>query len=229
MHRQLKAWIAGEDAPQEVRVGRYRVDAVVEGRLIEVQVSSLAALSRKLHDLLSEHRVRVVKPVVARKAILRRIGRTATRRWSPKRGGWIDLFDELVYLTGVLPHPGLEIQALLVEVEEERRPKPAERCRWKRANYEIDDRRLTAVVDERMIRAPSDLWQLLPPMPKAPFDTAELAAACGIPRWRAQRVAYTLSRSGAAKAVGKRGRSQLYAAAAVKRAARGRTARRPAA
>jgi hypothetical protein len=80
MHRQLKAWIAGENAPQEVRVGRYRADAVVEGRLIEVQVSSLAALSRKLAELLDEHRVRVVKPIVARKTIVKRIGKLATRR-----------------------------------------------------------------------------------------------------------------------------------------------------
>lgn len=210
MHRQLKAWIAGNEAPQEVRLGRYRADAVVEGRVIEVQVSSLAALSRKLADLLTEHPVCVVKPIVARKRIVLRKGARESRRWSPKRGAWTDLFDELVFLTRVLPHPRFELHALLVEVEEFRRPKPVHRCRWKRPDYDVDDVELTGVLEEKRVRSPFDLWGLLPAIPEGPFDTADLAQLCGIPRWRAQRAAYTLSHAGAARALGRRGRSQLY-------------------
>lgn len=228
LHRQLKALAAGEDSPQEVRVGRFRADAWVDGRVIEVQVSSLAALARKLEALLAEHPVRVIKPVVARKTIVRSgtKGREKRRR-SPKRGGWVDLFDELVYLTRVLPHPRLEVQALLIEVEEWRRPKPAAECRWKRRDFRIDDVRLVEVIDERWLAGPADLWKLLPAAPPARFDTADLAACCGVARWRAQRIAYTLAKSGAAQAVGKRGRCQLYERAAPEKRVTRRRTKRP--
>ena len=55
LHRQLKALYAADASRQEVRLGGYRVDAVVDGRLVEIQQGSLAAIRDKVRCLLAEH------------------------------------------------------------------------------------------------------------------------------------------------------------------------------
>src|SRR5580693_7785764 len=72
LHRQLKALYCAEASSQEVRVDGYRIDAVVRGRLIEIQQGSLAALRDKVRTLLDNYDVTVVKPLVARKLLVRR-------------------------------------------------------------------------------------------------------------------------------------------------------------
>src|SRR5271165_5263931 len=76
LHRDLKRLYAGEAAQCEVRLGRYRIDAIAEGELIEVQHGPLAAIRDKVRKLLTEHHVRVVKPIIASKQLvyLRRKG-----------------------------------------------------------------------------------------------------------------------------------------------------------
>src|SRR6516165_10016311 len=108
LHRDLKRLYAGEAAHCEVRLGRYRIDAIVDGELIEVQHGPLAAIRDKVRKLLAEHRVRVVKPIVASKQLIylrRKGGKIARKRLSPKRGKLLDLFDELIHFTNVFPHP----------------------------------------------------------------------------------------------------------------------------
>jgi hypothetical protein len=96
LHRDLKRLYAGEAAQCEVRLAGYRIDAVVDRELIEVQHGPLAAIRDKVRKLLAEHRVRVVKPIIARKQLVyrrRKGGRIARRRLSPKQGKLLDLFD----------------------------------------------------------------------------------------------------------------------------------------
>src|SRR3712207_5908641 len=74
LHRQLKERFGLEAGGRsEVVVGGYRVDAVApDGQLVEVQSGALGPLRAKLTRLLREHRVRVVKPVVVARRIVRR-------------------------------------------------------------------------------------------------------------------------------------------------------------
>ena len=72
LHRELKLRYAGPDARTEVRFGRYRVDAVAGGELIEIQNGPLAAISAKIADLLLDHAVRIVKPIVHEKLLVKR-------------------------------------------------------------------------------------------------------------------------------------------------------------
>ena len=86
LHRQLKEAYATGDAQTEVRLGRFRIDVVREGRLIEIQHGQLASIRRKIAALLEEHRVTVVKPIVATKRIVfrkRRGGKIVRERLSP--------------------------------------------------------------------------------------------------------------------------------------------------
>ena len=125
LHRELKERYAGDQAETEVKLGRYRIDVVVDDQLVEIQHGSLAAIRDKVARLLRDHRVLVVKPIVARKRIVRQNapgGTVVGRRWSPKRGQAIDLFDDLVYFTRVFPHDNLTLEVPMVQVEEWRYP-----------------------------------------------------------------------------------------------------------
>lgn len=213
LHRQLKAEYAGPQARQEVRLGRWRIDAVVDERLIEVQHASLAAIRDKIQSLLAEHSVLVVKPIVARRRIVKLAsleGPVRERRLSPKQGTLLELFQELVHFTRVFPHPRLCLEVLLVETEEHRYPGHGRRRRWRKSDYEVADERLLAIRSRLRLERAEDLLQLLPQRPPRTFDSAQLAAAIDRPRWVAQQVAYCLRNMGAAREVGKRGNTRLY-------------------
>jgi len=214
LHRQLKEHYAGSRARFEVSVEGFRIDVVDGPRLIEIQHGGLSAIRDKVSRLLAaEHRVTVVKPIVARKHLVKRSelgGPVVDRRRSPKQGRVVDLFDELVHFTRVFPHRRLTLEVAMVEVEEIRRPGHGRRRRWRESDFEVEDQRLLEVTEMHRFRYAGELARLIPgPLP-GEFDTADLAAAMELPRWRAQRVAYCLRHCGAAEVVGHRGRAVLY-------------------
>src|SRR5918996_136953 len=93
LHRQLKDLYTTPGALVEQKLGRFRIDVVQPGQLVEIQVASLTAIRDKIATLLKKHRVLVVKPVVVRKHLvkLRRAnGRVVSRRLSPKRQTLLD-------------------------------------------------------------------------------------------------------------------------------------------
>lgn len=213
LHRDLKRLYAGEAARCEVRLAGYRIDAIVGDELIEVQYGPLAAIRDKIARLLGSHRVRVVKPIVARKTLVyrrRKAGKIARRRLSPKRGQLLDLFDELIHFTRVFPHPRLSLEVPLVEVEEWRYPGHGRR-RWRRdGDFQVEDQRLIAIHSEHRFETTADLAALVSCALPVPFHTAHLAAGLGVPRWSAQRIAYCLHRMGALNQVGKQRNAWLY-------------------
>jgi hypothetical protein len=220
LHRELKEFYCDDAAAREVTIGGYRIDAVVDGALIEIQQGSLAALRKKTRALLGEHRIIVVKPLAALKTIIRfkrRNGRAATRRTSPRHETIHHLFDDLVHFVDVFPHPNLTLDVLLTEQEETRIPK---RRRWFRSkDYSVAERRLVAVRSRHSLCTPADLAALLPGGLEEQFTTADMARLADIPRWLAQKMAYCLRCTGAVEVVGKRRNSMLYARLGDERAA----------
>jgi hypothetical protein len=219
LHRQLKALYAGDDGRQEVVCEGYRIDAVRGGELIEIQHGSLAAIRDKIRRLLAQHRVRIVKPIVAHKLLVkldRRGGVEIDRRRSPKRGVLLDVFDELVYFTRVFPHEQLTLEVVLVDVEEIRYPGRGKRRRRRRQaqEFQVDDQRLMRIVESHSFVAAADLLRLLPRRMPRQFHTAHLAKRLKAPRWTAQRIAYCLREMGAVQIVGKQGNAMLYRYAA---------------
>jgi hypothetical protein len=214
LHRQLKQLYASGDAEQEVRLKGFRIDVVDRSLLVEIQHGSLAAIGRKAQRLLQEHRLLVVKPLVVSKRIVklsRRDGPVLHSRLSPKRDSVLDAFHELVYFTRVFPHPRLELELVLVEIEELRYPGHGRRRRWRRNDCVIEDQKLLRVVQTHRLREARDLCRLVPcPLPDT-FHTGHLATALGVDRWLAQRIAYCWRQTGAAHVVGKAGNAVLYA------------------
>lgn len=217
LHRQLKALYAGPDARVEERVDGFRIDAIRDGQLVEIQHGGLAAIRDKIARLLKRHDVLVVKPLVVHKQLVklnRRGGRELSRRASPKRGGLLDVFDELVYFTRVFPHRRLILETPLIEVEELRYPGHGRRRRWRQSDHVVEDQRLVAVVGAHRFHTAADLFSVLPADLPESFHTGQLAAALGIRRRIAQRIAYCLRHTGAASACGKLGNAIVYQRAA---------------
>ncbi len=220
LHRELKRLYAGDDARTEVRLGGYRIDAVAGDELIEIQHGSLAAIRDKVRRLLERHRVRIVKPIVARKTLIKRSsadGREVSRRASPKRGQLLDIFDELVYFTRVFPHRRLTLEVVLVEIEETRHPGHGRRRRWRKDDFVVGDQMLVAVGKGLRLARAGDLLQLLPSTLPARFHSGHVAEQLGIQRHVAQRIVYCLREMKAVKQVGKEGNTLIYRALRHKR------------
>lgn len=207
LHRQLKARYGGAC---EVRLDGFRADALTaDGAWIEVQTGSLGALREKLRRLLPSRSVRIVKPVVLERRIVRRArpdGKDLSIRRSPKRGEIAEIFDDLVGLARLFPHPALRIDVLGVAIDEVRVPSR------RRSGYRVTDRSLREVRTTRRLAHASDLWRLLPGGigRDSPFTTHELAGWLGRDLAFAQRVAYCLRLTGAARVRGKRGNLLVY-------------------
>jgi len=211
LHRELKErYCSRLGGRSEVTFEGFRIDAVDEtGLLIEIQSGALSPLRAKLQKLLPRHRVKVVKPIVLERRVVRRTrldGPDLSARRSPSRGAIFDAFEHLVGLARLFPNPHLTIEILGVTIDEIRVP----RRRW--PGFKVIDRRLDKVQSDCLLRDPSDLWGLLPRCDwHEPFTTADIAARAAKPLWLAQRAAYCLRLSGAAGVVGKRHSHWLYA------------------
>jgi hypothetical protein len=212
LHRQLKSLYAEDSAACEVRMGSYRIDAVQPNRLVEIQHGSLSAISQKIRCLLKQnHNVLVVKPLAARKLLVkrrRRGGRVLSRRYSPSRASVFDLFQDLVHFVKVFPHPRLSLEVLMTEQEEHRLPPLARQRR--RKGYRIQDRVLQSIHSRLPLQTAEDLRKMLPSGIEQPFSTANIAVAVDIPLWLAQKMAYCLRETGAIEQTGKRGNALLY-------------------
>ena len=221
LHRDLKTLYAGRDAQFEVSLGGYRIDVTSEGRLVEIQHGSLAAIRDKVRTLLKDHTVVVVKPIVVDKVLVRREckdGLVTSRRKSPKRGTLFDLFDDLVHFTRVFPHQRLTLDVPLVEVEEWRYPGHGRRRRWRLNDYQVEDQKLVAVHATYRFQTAADLARLVGNGLPQPFHTGHLAQLLQVQRWIAQRIAYCFRQTGAVREVGKQGNARLYEFAAARRA-----------
>lgn len=213
LHRQLKSHYAVDDDRQEVACDGYRIDAIRNGRLIEIQHGSLSAIRDKIAALLENHRVTVVKPIVARKQLIKlskRGGAVIDQRLSPKRGQLLDMFDELVYFTRVFPHKRLTLEVALVEIEELRFPGHGRRRRRRDNDFQVEDQRLVAIQETQQFRTLRDLRRLLPRKLPTEFHTGHLAELMDIGRHVAQRIAYCMRETGAIHPVGKQGNAVLY-------------------
>ena len=213
LHQQLKLHYARDESQVEVRLGDYRIDAIRGGRLIEIQHGSLAAIRDKIADLLENHRVTVVKPIVALKHLVKfdkRGGKVVSRRRSPKRGQLLDVFDELVYFTRVFPHRRLLLEVALVEVEELRYPGHGRRRRHRANDFQVEDQRLVEILDTYRFRTLADLRKMLPKSLPTTFHTGHIAEGLDVRRHIAQRMAYCMRETGAIHTVGKQGNAMLY-------------------
>jgi len=205
LHESLKHAYLEPNGVVEARLLNVVVDVLNPDEVVEIQTGNLSKLKRKLPRLLEHVNVRLVYPVSATTWIVKadRNG-GETRRKSPKRRGFEDAFAELVSLPHLLSHPRLAVEVLLTTQEELRVPAPTRR------GWAVEERRLIEVLDVRVVACPEDLFGLLSSLAPEPFTTQDLAEACAMPRWLAQKAAYCLRESSAVQIADKRGNAYVY-------------------
>jgi hypothetical protein len=191
LHAAVKELFACDGDELEVDVGGFVIDIRRGDLLIEIQTGAFAALGRKLDRLLARHRMLLVHPIAAETRLCRPDG---TRRRSPKRSDLFGLFDELVSLPTMLDHPNLSLEVVLVAVDKIQEPDAT--LRRRRGGWRTVDRQLRQVISRHQFDGIDDLAALIPTGLPGEFTTAELAAAAGTSRDRAQRMAYCLRANG---------------------------------
>ncbi|MGB9375039.1 MAG: hypothetical protein WCA82_12870 [Jiangellales bacterium] len=210
LHAALKKYCAEPGDAFEVPVDGFVVDIVRGPLLIEIQTRGFSSMKRKLAALLDGHPIRIVHPVASTRRIVKvdDDGVVVSRRTSPKHGTALDVFAELVSFPGLLEHPHLTLDVLLVEEEEVRRFSPG--MAWRRHGWVVDEHRLLEVRSRVLIETPDDLARLVPASVGDEFTTSDLALAIGRPRRLAQQMAFCLRTLGLVDPVGKRGNSVVY-------------------
>ena len=208
LHASLKQWYARPGDRFEVAVDGFVIDIVRDGLLIEVQTGSFASIKAKLTSLVPDHQVRLIYPIVQEKWIVRTAaGDAISRRKSPRRGRWEDLFRELVSIPRLLSHPNFSLEVVLIRAEESRRF--VGKRRWRRGGWAIEGRRLLEVLDRRVFDGLGH-WRACLPEGLESFTTKDLAAASATSRELAQKMAYCLCKSGVIELSGRQGRANLY-------------------
>ena len=179
-------------------------------RCIEIQTRSLVKMKPKLQVLLARRPVQVVVPVAAETVIVRvdESGAPVSRRKSPKHGGVLHVFAELVSLPTLLNHPHFTFEVLLTREEQIWRDDG--RGSWRRRHWSIQDRRLLAVLGSTPLTCPADCAALLPAELPDGFTARDLAAAVGQPVALAQKMAYCLRKMGMIDVTGKQGNTLVY-------------------
>ncbi len=211
LHASLKAWYAQAGDRFEVAVDGYVIDLVRDDLLIEIQTGNFAAIKAKLSKLVRTHRVRLLYPIAVEKWIVKRAPDDTgdlTRRKSPKQGRVEDLFWEMVRIPQVLAHENLALEVVLIREEELRRYD--EKRNWRRRGWGTEERRLLAVVEQRVFANPADWHALLPTDLSESFTTRDLVQAAGIRPQLAQKMVYCLREMRVIELAGKQGRFNLY-------------------
>lgn len=210
LHAAIKRLYEGQGAQFEVPIDGYFVDVVKDGLLIEIQTRSFAAIKAKLFALMKNHAVRLVHPIASEKWVVRQSPdgeREISRRRSPRRLGYADVFEELVSIPTFLLHENFSLEVILIREEEIRRQDG--KGSWRRRGWSSFDRKLLDVVDRRLYRQPSDFFHLIPDTLSQPFTARDLAEKSGIPKLTAQKMSYCLRKMGVLRVVGKERNAQL--------------------
>ncbi|MFX1560644.1 MAG: hypothetical protein ACFFBL_08645 [Promethearchaeota archaeon] len=211
LHSSLKDLYAIGEARTEVSIDGFVVDVVKNGLLIEIQTRNFAAIKNKLVSLMKDHPVRLVHALSKKKWIVKQTPdgtEQLSRRLSPKRCGFEDIFDELVRIPSFISHPNFSMEVLLIEEEEIRRQDG--QGSWRRRGWSIVDRNLIEVVDRRLYETPIDFLHFIPDSLEKPFTNSELVEALRISRRLGQRMTYCLRKMTALKTVGKKGNALLH-------------------
>ena len=211
LHAHLKRLYTEPGDCVEEKIEGYWVVICRGEAVIEIQTGSFASMKRKLQTLLPTRPVRIVHPVAVEKWItkLAMDGTTqVSRRKSPKRGSFYDLFDELVSFPHLVLDPNFSVEVVLIK-EEELRCEDGKGS-WRRKGTSIKDHLLLEVADRRVFGHGRDFVSLLPASWTGPSTNREIAKALHQPYFRIARMTYCLSRMEILRAVGKVGNSILY-------------------
>ncbi|MHA2085186.1 MAG: hypothetical protein ACXAEB_11270 [Candidatus Thorarchaeota archaeon] len=211
LHSELKEWYKEPGDKIEEPFEGFIIDIVRGNHLIEIQTRNFTAIKKKLRHLIRNHQVRLVYPIASEKWIVRESPDGASivsRRRSPKKGNYENVFEELVRIPSLIAHRNFSLEVILIREEEIRRKDG--RGSWRRRGWSNIDRRLLSVIDKRLFNSPKDFLSFIPESLEKPFTTTQLRESLGIPSRIAQKMTYCLRKMGTLEVAGKKGNAFLY-------------------
>jgi len=212
LHQQLKQRYCGKDSQQEVKIGDYVVDVVCGGTLIEIQTKGFWGIRKKLVDLLKDHPVRLVYPMPLEKVLVvydKHKQNVLYRRKSPKKGMFLDVAGEIMYILPVLKDPRFTLEVLLTKEEEIRIHDG--RGSWRRRGISIHDRSLVDIIDTREFASLDDYRSLLPQRLPSRFTNRDLSELMDVPQYKVSKLTYCFKHLEILKVCGKEGKAQVFA------------------
>ena len=207
LHRELKDLYKTSNGKLEVKVGSYFIDLVRNGILIEIQSRNFSAIKNKLEDLLENHRILLVHPIIRDKWIKNvdmKTNKIIRRQLSPKHCSYENIFEELIYFPRLLYHPNLILELILIQAEEIRINDG--NGTWRRGGWSINDLKLIKILEHKIFSNPKQLLELLPPNLESPFTNNDLADYLKKPIKLARMMTYCYRKMGLIKVVGKKQR-----------------------
>jgi len=211
LHRTLKFEYAGPGGKTESQVGEFVADAVnAYGEYIEVQTGSFAPLEKKVKELVSLGKVRIIHPVIVSKIIeaYDKNGSLLYRRKSPLRGTIWNLFDALIHAPLLPLTKGLVIELAMVETTEKRIKDG--KGSWRRKGVSINDKELTAWHENYLFKGKADYLCFIPFKKGEEFTVSSLAKEMGIKIETARKALYVLTKMKLVKRIGKKGSAWVY-------------------
>ncbi|MCK5646337.1 MAG: hypothetical protein KAH97_06115 [Anaerolineales bacterium] len=211
LHSALKAWYSQPKDEIEVKVNGYIIDIKRGELLIEIQSKNVSGIKRKISELTQQYQLRLLLPIPKEKWIIRLDesgSNQISRRKSPKRCSFLDLFSELVSIPSLINNENFSMDVVLIQEEEIRQYEDGRA--WRRRGWVTQERRLLNVIEHRTFATKEDLAALLPDHVPDPFTTADLVENLSITRRLAQQMSYCLRLAEVTDLVGRRKRFKLY-------------------
>ena len=211
LHKELKEVYRNPGDELEVKVGKYHVDIVRDNLLIEIQVKNFSAIRLKLEDLLQNHKVLLVHPIIRDKWILSvdiKSNQVIRRKLSPKHCSFENIFEELLRIPHLISHPNLIIEIVLIQAEETRINDG--KGSWRRRGWSIQDLKLVKILERKVYSNSKQFLKLIPEDLNVPFTNKNLASYLKKPVKLASMTTYSLRKMGLIEVVGKKERSLLF-------------------
>lgn len=211
VHSVLKQYLSRDLAYQEIKVGSFFADVMIDQHIFEIQTRQFNTLRRKLDFFLTDHQVTVVYPVTWHNRInwvAPDTGEISTAGKSRKVGNTMHVFDELYKIRPFLSHPNFSLKLVLMDTEEYRmldgwshdKKHGATKC----------DKFPLSLVAEYDIETPADYMMLLPSELPDTFTAKEFAKCAHISLNLAQTALLLLSELSVVHRVDKKGHAYIY-------------------
>jgi hypothetical protein len=210
IHSQLKSKYAGKNDKTEQKLEGYIIDIIKKTGLVEIQTTNFSKIKPKLKKLLVKYRVKLVHNIPSIKWLIKTdaSGNIISKRKSSKRGNLYHIFDELIYLIGIVSDPNFSLEILITEEEEIR--KNDGRGSRRRRGVSIKDRKLVRILEKIRMNRIEDYLKILPGNIKEPFSTKDVARELKISIYLSQRIVYFLKNTKLIECTGKKGNLLFY-------------------
>ena len=208
LHAALKLHYGGEGARYEEKIQGFVADVVRDGVLYEIETSSLSGKERKYRELSEHNEVVLVYPIALKTTLVHEQDGETVRKISPKKGGFPDVFRQLVFMPTIIDLFGFSLEVALIEQEVDRVFDQG--IRRGRGGWRKTGRRLLNFDSAKRISGSDELLTILTEIPDGEFSARDISSITNWPLKTARQYVYCLRQCRRISVSGKTGNALLY-------------------